>query len=363
MREYSLALLISAVITYMVTPFVIATAKRFRAVAQVRERDIHTEVTPRWGGVAMWLGMGLSLAAVHSLHLVGKAYTRELAGIFLASTFVLVLGILDDRFELDAVTKLAGQGLAACILLFFGIQILWLPINGIIVLPTNIGQLLTVVIVVVIINAVNFVDGLDGLAAGIVAISAAAFFGFSYLLAVENGFSRAGAPSLVTALVIGACIGFLPHNLYPARIFMGDSGSMVLGLVLAAAAITLTGQIDANAVFSENIGPALLPLLLPFAVLAIPLLDFVAAIIRRVRRGSSPFAPDKEHLHHKLMSWGNSQQRTTVILYLMTAMLALPAMLTAFAPIWVAVLSGAALFIIAVLVTKRNQRSNAGAQL
>ena len=93
------------------------------------------------------------------------------------------------------------------------------------------------------------------------------------------------------------------------------------------------------------------------------LLDFVAAIIRRVRRGSSPFAPDKEHLHHKLMSWGNSQQRTTVILYLMTAMLAIPAMLTAFAPIWVAVLSGAALFIIAVLVTKRNQRSNAGAQL
>ena len=363
MREYSLALLISAVITYMVTPAVISLAKRFRAVAKIRERDIHTEVTPRWGGVAMWIGMGLTLAAVHSLHLVGKAYTRELFGIFLAATFILVLGMLDDRFELDAVTKLAGQGLAACILLFFGIQILWLPINGIIVLPTNIGQFLTVLIVLVIINAVNFVDGLDGLAAGIVAISAAAFFGFSYLLAVENGFSRAGAPSLVTALVIGACIGFLPHNLYPARIFMGDSGSMVLGLVLAAAAITLTGQIDANAVFSENIGPALLPLLLPFAVLAIPLLDFVSAILRRVRRGASPFSPDKEHLHHKLMAWGNSQQRTTVILYLMTAMLAIPAMLAAFAPLWVAFLAGLALLTIAILITKRNVEEKLPAKL
>jgi UDP-GlcNAc:undecaprenyl-phosphate GlcNAc-1-phosphate transferase len=353
MREYSLALLISAVITYIVTPAVSVVARKFRAVAQVRERDIHTEVTPRWGGVAMWLAMGLTLLTVHSLHLVGKAYTRELLGIFVAATFVLILGAVDDRYELDAVTKLAGQGLAACILLFFGIQLLWLPINGIIVLPTNIGQLLTVVIVLIIINAVNFVDGLDGLAAGIVAIAAAAFFGFSYLLAVENGFSRAGAPSLVTAIVIGSCLGFLPHNLYPARVFMGDSGSMVLGLVLAAAAITLTGQIDANAVFSENIGPALLPLLLPFAVLAIPLLDFGSAIIRRVRRGASPFAPDKEHLHHKLMSWGNSQQRTTLILYLLTAMLAIPAMLAAFAPLWLAFLSGIALLAIAIVVTKR----------
>lgn len=359
MREYSLALLISAVITYLVTPIVIKVAHRLRAVAQVRERDIHTEVTPRWGGVAMWAGMCLALFVVHNLHLVGKAYTRELLGIFIAATFVLFLGVLDDRFELDAVTKLAGQGLAACILLYFGIQILWLPINGIIVLPTNIGQVLTVLVVLIIINAVNFVDGLDGLAAGIVAIAAAAFFGFSYLLAVENGFSRAGAPSLVTALVIGACIGFLPYNLYPARIFMGDSGSMVMGLVLAAAAITLTGQIDANAVFSENIGPAALPLLLPFAVLAIPLLDFGLAVVRRVRRGSSPFAPDKEHIHHKLIAWGNSQQRTTIILYLTTATLAIPAMLAAFAPLWIVFLSGGALFLIAIVITKRKRNLEA----
>lgn len=357
MREYSLTLLIAAAFTYMLTPIARTLASRLRAVAQVRDRDVHTDVTPRWGGVAMWGGMSLTLLVVHNLNLVGKAYTRELLGIFLAASFVLLIGVLDDRFELDAVTKLAGQGLAAGILLLFGIQILWLPINGIIILPTNIGQLLTVLVVVVIINAVNFVDGLDGLASGIVAISAAAFFGFSYLLAVENGFSRAGAPSLVTAIVIGACLGFLPHNLYPARIFMGDSGSMFLGLVLAAAAITLMGQIDANAVFAENIGPAALPLILPFAVLAVPLLDFGTAILRRIRRGRSPFAPDKEHLHHKLMAWGNSQQRTTVILYLATAMLAIPAMLSAFLPVWQAVLSGALLFLIAAVITKRERIS------
>ena len=355
MREYILTLLIAAVLTYMLTPLVRNFALRQRAVARVRERDIHTETTPRWGGVAMWLAMAITLLIVQNLELVGKAYSRELLGIFLAATFVLLIGALDDRFELDAVTKLAGQGLAAGILLLFGIQVLWLPIDGIIVLPTNIGQVLTVLIVVVIINAVNFIDGLDGLATGIVAISAASFFGFSYLLAVENGFSRAGAPSLVTAIVIGTCLGFLPHNFHPARIFMGDSGSMFLGLVLAAAAITLMGQIDANAVFSENIGPAALPLLLPFAVLAVPLLDLGLAVLRRLRQGKSPFAPDKDHLHHKLMAWGHSQQRTAVILYLGTAMLAMPAMLSAFIPLWAAFTVGLALLFIALAITNRKK--------
>jgi UDP-GlcNAc:undecaprenyl-phosphate GlcNAc-1-phosphate transferase len=356
MREYLLTLLIAAVLTYMCTPLVRSLALRSKAVASVRERDIHTQETPRWGGVAMWLAMGATLVMVSSLRLVGKAYSQELLGIFLASTFVLLIGALDDRYELDAITKLAGQGLAAAILLIFGIQILWLPIDGIIVLPTNIGQLLTVVVVVVIINAVNFIDGLDGLATGIVGISAAAFFGFSYLLAVENGFSRAGAPSLVTAIVIGCCLGFLPHNTHPAKIFMGDSGSMFLGLLLAASAITLMGQIDANAVFAENIGPAALPLLLPFAVLAIPLLDLALAVLRRVKSGRSPFAPDQEHLHHKLMAWGNSQQRSAVILYLVTAMLALPAMLSAFIPLWAALLVGALLLLSAVITTKREKK-------
>jgi UDP-GlcNAc:undecaprenyl-phosphate GlcNAc-1-phosphate transferase len=146
--------------------------------------------------------------------------------------------------------------------------------------------------------------------------------------------------------------------MYPARIFMGDSGSMFLGLLLAASAITLMGQIDANAVFAEEIGPAALPLLLPLAVLAVPLLDFGLAVIRRIRQGKSPFAPDKEHLHHKLMELGNSQQRTATILYLGTAALAIPAMLSAFFPIWVALISGPILFLAALAITKRERISN-----
>ncbi|MEN9735920.1 MAG: hypothetical protein RL129_630, partial [Actinomycetota bacterium] len=194
-------------------------------------------------------------------------------------------------------------------------------------LPPNLGQILTIFFVMVVINAVNFVDGLDGLATGIVGISAAAFFAFSYLLAVVNGFSRAGAPSLVTAVIIGMCLGFLPHNYHPARIFMGDSGAMFLGLLLSA--------IDINAI-TGSATTTLLPLLLPFAVLAIPLLDLGLAIIRRVKAGRSPFAADSEHLHHKLLDLGHSHRRTTVILYLWTAAFAIPAVVAAFAPTWVA---------------------------
>ena len=220
------------------------------------------------------------------------------------------------------------------------------------ILPANIGQLLTVIIVVVIINAVNFIDGLDGLAVGVVAIAASCFFAFSYLLAVLNGFTRAGAPSLMTVILVGLCVGFLAHNAYPARMFMGDSGSMFLGLMLAASAITLTGQIDANALSEENGRSTLVPLLLPFAVLAIPLLDLIWAVVRRARSGKSPFAPDKKHIHHKLMELGNSQQRTTIILYLWTAMLALPAVASAFLPVWQAVLIGIVLFLLSLLVNR-----------
>jgi UDP-GlcNAc:undecaprenyl-phosphate GlcNAc-1-phosphate transferase len=314
-------------------------AVRFGAVAGIRERDIHSTPTARWGGVAMWAAMALTFLIVSNLPLVGKSIGHEAQGIFLASTAIVLLGMADDRFELDALTKLAGQVFTAGILLLYGIQILWLPINGVITLPPSIGQLLTVLIVLVVINAVNFIDGLDGLAAGVVAISGIAFFAFAYLLAVDYGFSRAGAPSLVTAVLIGICLGFLPHNLSPAKIFMGDSGSMLLGLLLSVAAITLTGQVDPNAISAEKLGPTLLPLLLPFAVLAIPFLDLLLAVSRRVKAGKSPFAPDNLHLHHRLLSAGNSTGQTILILYLWTATIAFPVTVLAFAPWWVAVLT------------------------
>jgi UDP-GlcNAc:undecaprenyl-phosphate GlcNAc-1-phosphate transferase len=355
MREYLLTVLLAAIICYLITPLVRDLAIKSGAVMQIRSRDVHVKPTPRWGGLAMWLSMALTLVIVNQLPLVAKSFSREATGIFLAGTFILFLGLIDDRFDLDPITKFAGQALAGGILLIYGVQILWLPINGITTVPANIGQLLTVLFVMVVINAINFVDGLDGLATGIVAICAASFFAFSYLLAVINGFSRAGAPSLITAVVIGLCLGFLPHNFYPAQIFMGDSGAMFLGLMISASAITLTGQVDASAITNENSGTVLLPLLLPFTVLAIPLLDFAMAIIRRIRAGRSPFSADREHLHHRIMRMGLTQQRTTVVLYLWTAMFAIPTAIAAFIPIPFALLAGLFIFALSVIVIKRNK--------
>ena len=355
MREYLVTVLLAAIITYLLTPIVRDLAIKAGAVTAIRSRDVHLEPTPRWGGLAMWLSMALTLVIVNYLPLVHKSFGSEATGIFLSGTFILLLGLLDDRFDLDPITKFAGQALAAGILLIYGVQILWLPINGITTLPTNIGQLLTILFVMVVINAINFVDGLDGLATGIVMICAASFFAFSYLLAVINGLNRAGAPSLITAVVIGLCLGFLPHNFHPAQIFMGDSGAMFLGLMVSASAITLTGQVDASAITEENGSSALLPLLLPFTVLAIPLLDFAMAILRRVKAGRSPFAADREHLHHRIMRFGLTQQRTTIVLYLWTAMFALPTVIAAFASIWIAILAGALIFLTSVWVIKSSK--------
>ena len=362
MREYLLTLLLAAIITFLLTPLVRSLAMRSGAYVGIRDRDVHTVVTPRWGGVAMWGAMSITFLIVNHLPLVGKSFGREAQGIFLAGTFIMVLGMLDDRFDLDSITKFAGQAVAAGILLLHGVQILWLPINGILTLPANIGQLLTVLFVMTVINAVNFIDGLDGLATGVVAICATAFFAFSYILAVVNGFSRAGAPSLITAVVIGMCLGFLPHNFHPARIFMGDSGAMLLGLLLAASAITLTGQIDVNAISSSSSRSAYLPLLLPFTILAIPLLDLIMAIVRRLRAGRSPFASDRQHLHHRLLDLGNSHRRTTFILYLWAATFAFPTVIAAFEPLWIALLVAAAIASISVVLivdTLRKRSSGA----
>jgi UDP-GlcNAc:undecaprenyl-phosphate GlcNAc-1-phosphate transferase len=304
----------------------------------------------------MWAAMALTFLIVSNLPLVGKSIGHEAQGIFLAATSIVLLGMADDRFELDALTKLAGQVFTAGILLLYGIQILWLPINGVITLPPSIGQLLTVLIVLVVINAVNFIDGMDGLAAGVVAISGIAFFAFAYLLAVDYGFSRAGAPSLITAVLIGICLGFLPHNLSPAKIFMGDSGSMLLGLLLSVSAITLTGQVDPNAISAEKLGPTLLPLLLPFAVLAIPFLDLVLAVSRRIKAGKSPFAPDNLHLHHRLLSAGNTTGQTVLIVYLWTATIAFPVTVLAFAPWWIAVLTALFFALLSAVVMKYRKK-------
>jgi UDP-GlcNAc:undecaprenyl-phosphate GlcNAc-1-phosphate transferase len=169
----------------------------------------------------------------------------------------------------------------------------------------------------------NFIDGLDGLAAGVTMIAAGAFFLFSYHLAQDNFTDVTAAPTLLAAALAGACAGFLPHNFWPARIFMGDSGSMVVGLVLSAAATSATTSADPQA-FGSALGalPLALPLLIPIAVLALPFLDLLLAVFRRVRKLRSPFAPDKQHLHHRLLELGHSHRRAVLLLYFWSALVA-----------------------------------------
>jgi UDP-GlcNAc:undecaprenyl-phosphate GlcNAc-1-phosphate transferase len=183
-------------------------------------------------------------------------------------------------------------------------------------------------VVVATVNAVNFVDGLDGLAAGVVGMGAAAFFVYCYQLSSFNNVTLATTGALLSASLAGACAGFLPHNFHQARLFMGDSGSMLIGLVLSASAVTLTGQFSASQISEGAAGsqasllPTLLPLLLPISILIVPILDLVLAVVRRTRAGRSPFAPDKQHLHHRLLEIGHSHRRAVLIMWMWAALVA-----------------------------------------
>ena len=293
MREYLLCLLAAAAVTYLLTPPVRRLALRFGFMAEVRDRDVHDEPTPRLGGLAMVGGIVAGLLLASKLPMMRSVFEGGNTALALLSgvAIIMALGIVDDRWGLDAPTKLAGQVLAAGVMAFQGIAIIWLPIGGTFVLDPITSVLFTVIIVLVSINAINFVDGLDGLAAGIVAVAAGAFFAYAYLLSVELGFERATLATLVSVLLVGVCLGFLPNNFFPARIFMGDTGSMTLGLLLAAGTITLSGQVDPSAMAGGTLFPALLPVLLPVAVMAVPLMDLLLAVIRRTRAGPQPVRP------------------------------------------------------------------------
>ena len=281
MREYLLVLVVAAGVTYLVTPVTRRLAVRIGAMAAVRDRDVHAVPTPRLGGVAMYAGIAAAIFVAERLPHLHSTFTdsSEPIAVLMAGGLVCVLGIVDDVYNIDALTKLAGQILAAGILVLEGVQALWIPEpNGSVFVPgQQLGALVTVIVVVVIINAVNFIDGLDGLAAGVVGLAAAALFAYSYTLSVQHGLDRANPPTLITAVLVGACAGFLPHNFNPARIFMGDSGSMLIGLLLSASVISLTGQLDPNAVSNLELFPTALPVLLPLLVLLVPFLDLMLA--------------------------------------------------------------------------------------
>ena len=325
MRDYILTLLVAAAVTYMLTPLVRRVAIRFGAMHAPRERDMHTVPVPRMGGVAMYAGLAVGLLVADQIPQLRSsiASTGMVPGLLLAGGLLVAIGVVDDRWGMPALAKLAGQVAAGAILVATGTQLDWLPLPGSRTFAPTPDQstLLTILVVVATINAVNFIDGLDGLAAGIVAIAAVSFLIYYYTMTKVVGVSALAAPALASAILTGVCLGFLPHNFHPARIFMGDTGAMLLGLVLAYAPISSITSLDPAVLLSKvNRYPEVMPLLLPVVILVIPYGDMLLAVIRRTRAGLSPAAADSKHLHHRLVAIGHSQRASVLVMYLWAAL-------------------------------------------
>jgi UDP-GlcNAc:undecaprenyl-phosphate GlcNAc-1-phosphate transferase len=324
-REYLLVLLIAAAVTFVASGLCRRLALRTGALAKVRDRDVHTIEMPYFGGVAMLLGVGAAILLAWQLPFLGRQplVQQDSRAVLVAAAVICLVGILDDIFDLPPLAKFAGQVLAAGIAVALGVKMLWIPLPGQTVsLDGTASVAITVFFIVLCSNAVNFVDVLDGLATGVVGIGAGAFFAYSYLLTVTQDLTRATTSSLITVAIAGACLGFLPHNFFPARMFMGDSGAMLLGLLLATSTISLTGQIDTSQLQdgSGRLLPTVLPLILPLAILALPFLDLVLAFIRRTYAGRWWFVADKQHLHHRLLQRGHSQRRAVLLMYAWSAL-------------------------------------------
>ncbi len=331
MREYLLVLLVTAAVTFMLTPLVRRVAVATRAIHAPRARDTHTEPTPLLGGLAMYGGLVAGLIVASRLTSLQDPFqaagSKTAAGLLLAGAFVVVVGFIDDRWGLSAISKLAGQVAAAGILVWSGQSLPWLPMpsGGVFSLEPDLSLTLTILLVVITINAINFIDGLDGLAAGIVAVAALSFLVYSYTLIKTIGNSSQSLPAVSSALLAGMCLGFLPHNFYPARIFMGDIGAMLLGLMLAYGPISSTASLDPAlltnyADHTLDRFPTFLPLLVPAAIFVIPYADLMFAIIRRTRAGKPLMAADRQHLHHRVLNIGHSYRQSVLIMYLWAAL-------------------------------------------
>jgi UDP-GlcNAc:undecaprenyl-phosphate/decaprenyl-phosphate GlcNAc-1-phosphate transferase len=332
MSEYVLVLLVTAAVTYLLTPLVRRVAVATRTMHAPRARDTHTKPTPLLGGLAMYGGLVAGLLVASRLSSLQDPFqaagSRTEAGLLLAGGFVVVVGFVDDRWGLSAISKLAAQVAAAGILVWSGQSLPWLPMpsGGVFSLEPDLSATLTILLVVVTINAINFIDGLDGLAAGIVAVAALSFLAYSYTLIHTIGNTSQSLPAVASALLAGMCLGFLPHNFFPARIFMGDIGAMLLGLLLAYGPISSTDSLDPALLtnYSDHHAldrfPTFLPLLVPAAIFIIPYADLMFAIIRRTRAGKPLMAADRQHLHHRLINIGHSYRQSVLLMYLWAAL-------------------------------------------
>ena len=342
---YALVTGIAAVVTYGLAILIWKLSTKYRLYPKIRERDVHTRPTPRLGGVAMFLGMVVAFGVASQVPELSLVFSDagKVLGILGAALIIVLIGVADDIWDLDWVTKLAGQIIAAGVLAWQGVQLQTLPIGGQTIVSPYISLIITVLAVVLVMNAINFIDGLDGLVAGVALIANSVFFIYTYLLQLQAQTEYFNLASLTSAVLVGACIGFLPLNFHPAKLFMGDAGALLVGLLMAASAILVTGQVnpevvDRPDVYTAYFLPAFIPILLPFAVLIVPLLDFGLAVTRRLRAGKSPFTADRKHLHHRLLDMGHSHMHAVLIFYAWTLVVSVGCLGFMFLPFWVAAL-------------------------
>ncbi|MDY6795689.1 MAG: MraY family glycosyltransferase [Actinomycetota bacterium] len=322
MQIYILVFAVALILVILVTPLAKCLAVWLGAVDMPHDRKVHENPTPTLGGVAIYMAVIIALLLSKVLVSLTTAFTRpegmaealssyQFLGIILASTFVFLLGVVDDMRHLSPWMKLAGQVMAALILVSFGVEIstIALPRGNVVDLTASpiLSILLTIVWMVAFTNIINLIDGLDGLAAGISFISASAFFFYGTRVGGDPNTLQAMA---ISAALGGASLGFLRYNFNPASIFMGDSGAMFLGFTLGA--ISIQGILKRTAVAT---------LFTPIIILAVPILDTGLAILRRARTGRPFHHADKEHIHHRLLYIGHSQRQAVLIIYLWTALL------------------------------------------
>ena len=324
MTAYLLLGLIAATIAFILTPAVRWAARRLNAVDHPNDRKVHARATPTLGGLALLAGILGALAVASTMEEFSDSFTQssELIGIVAGALIIFALGAIDDLRDLPAPVKLAGQIFAAGIVFMSGVKMRALPLppNETIVLTDDVAVVVTILWLVAMMNAVNLVDGLDGLAAGIVAIASSSFFVYTFQLSQGDLSGFIDPAPILCITIVGACLGFLRYNFHPATIFMGDSGAMVLGLVLGGATVIGIGQapfFTRPSVFLQYV-----PLLIPIAVIAIPFLDGLLAIVRRTRRRRSVFHADKEHLHHRLMDLGHGHRTAVLVMYAWSALAA-----------------------------------------
>lgn len=325
---YAIAFAASFLVTLGATPLVRRYALRRRLVVPPDERRIHARPTPSIGGVAMMAGLLAGVGAAWASGRFRDVFESSTApiGVVAAAAIIFSVGLIDELRKVEGIgvsapAKLAGTVLAGSVLSLAGVSTIFfrVPFLGIFSLSPDLSAFITVLWVVGMANALNLVDGLDGLAAGVTAIAAGSFFLYGLRLDGVGVLATGSVGPLLALITLGICLGFLPWNFHPAKIFMGDCGALLLGLLMAASTIAVGGATDAQ--YSGQSFFFFAPLFIPLVILGVPILDTAFAIVRRASKRSGVTTADKEHLHHRLLRLGHGHRRSVVILWTWTALL------------------------------------------